>query len=73
MYDYGTRYHIPVGFISGSCDWVTPVDCMMDYYNAIQAPVKKVQLINGWGHNVPHENPEEFAHVLKSMLNELTF
>lgn len=23
--DYGTEYQVPVGFISGSCDWTTPV------------------------------------------------
>lgn len=48
-YAYGTEYQVPVGFISGSCDWTTPVKYAEDYYHAITAPKKELQLIDGWG------------------------
>lgn len=68
VYDYGTEFQMPVVFISGSCDWVTPVDCTREYYNSIEAPNKRMELIEGWGHMVPLENPEEFANVLMDMI-----
>ncbi len=64
VYAYGTEYQIPVGFISGACDWTTPVKYTEDYFHAITAPKKEMQLIDGWGHNVPQESPEEFADTL---------
>ena len=71
VYSYGTEFQVPVCVISGSCDWVTPVKYTEDYYNAITAPRKEMQLIEGWGHTVPQENPEEFADTLKKMLKDL--
>ena len=72
VYDYGTEFQIPVGFISGSCDWITPVDRTKDYYDAIEAPNKQMELIEGWGHTVPQENPEEFARVLMDLIDDLS-
>ena len=42
-----------------------------DYFNAITAPKKEMQLIDGWGHNVPLENPKEFAETLMQVLDEI--
>lgn len=71
VYAYGTEFRVPVGFVSGSCDWVTPVKCTEDYYNAITAPKKEMRLIDGWGHTVPQENPEEFADTLKQVIDKI--
>ncbi len=71
VYAYGTEFQIPVGFISGSCDWITPVKYTEDYYNTITAPKKEMELIDGWGHTVPMESPEEFADALIQVLNEI--
>lgn len=32
---YGMEYQVPVGFISGSDDWTTPVKYSEDYYNTV--------------------------------------
>ena len=72
VYAYGTEFQIPVGFLSGSCDWITPVDRTKDYYDAIEAPNKQMELIEGWGHTVPQENPEEFARVLMDLIDDLS-
>lgn len=49
--DYGLEYQVPVSFISGSADWITPVKYSEDYYNAISAPKEDIALIDGCGHS----------------------
>lgn len=71
VYDYGTAFQMPVGFISGSCDWVTPVKYTEDYFRAITAPQKEMRLIDGWGHTVPQESPKEFADTLMQVIDEI--
>lgn len=71
VYAYGTEFQVPAGFISGSCDWITPVKYTEDYFNTITAPRKEMRLIDGWGHTVPMENPKEFADTLMQVLDEI--
>lgn len=66
--DYGLEYQVPVGFISGSDDWTTPVKYSEDYYNSISAPKKQFSLIDGCGHSPQYDSPEEFCDKLRSML-----
>lgn len=68
--DYGLEYQVPVGFISGSEDWTTPVKYSEDYYNLITAPEKQFGIVDGCGHSPHYDAPEEFCNVLKSMLNK---
>lgn len=68
--DYGLAYRVPVGFISGSDDWTTPVKYSEDYCNSISAPQKKFALLEGCGHSPQYGEPEEFSDILHSMLNE---
>mgnify|MGYP002996147002 FL=1 len=57
VYEYGTEYQILIGFISGTCDWITPVKYTEDYFPTITA-TKKMQLIDGLGHAVPQKSPK---------------
>lgn len=66
--DYGVEFQVPVGFISGSEDWITPVKYTEDYYNFISAPQKDFCLVENCGHNLPLDSPEEFSRVLKNLL-----
>ncbi len=66
--DFGSEYGIPVGFISGSSDWVTPVKCTEEYYDGITAPKKDYKLIDGCGHSPQIDQPEEFGIMLEEML-----
>lgn len=68
--DCGSEYEMPVGFISGSEDWITPVQYSEDYYNAISAPKKSFALIEGCGHSPHYDAPTEFCDLLKNMLKE---
>lgn len=68
---YGTEYKVPAGFISGSCDWVTPVKYSEDYYNAISAPIKDIALIDGCGHSPFYDDPVGFTNALEEMLDDM--
>jgi pimeloyl-ACP methyl ester carboxylesterase len=65
---YGMEYQVPVGFISGSDDWTTPVKYSEDYYSAVSAPIKDFAVIDGCGHSPHYDSPEEFCNELKEML-----
>jgi len=68
--DYGTEYQVPVGFITGSEDWTTPVKYAEEYCNMIDAPQKQIVLIDGCGHAPQYDSPVEFCDALKEMLSE---
>lgn len=68
--DYGLEYQIPVGFVSGSCDWTTPVKYAQEYCDSIQAPQKQFHRLDGCGHAPQYDAPEEFAGILKAMLKD---
>lgn len=70
--EYGLEYQVPVGFISGSCDWTTPVKYAEDYYNLISAPKKDFAQLEGCGHSPQFDAPEEFCIVLKDMLSTIS-
>ena len=69
VYDYGTEYRMPVGFIAGEYDWTTPVKYIEEYYHSISAPQKEIRLLEGCGHTPQEDSPEEFCEILKEMLN----
>jgi len=70
VYEYGLEYEVPVGFISGSCDWTTPVKYSEDYYNSINAPQKAFYTVDGCGHSPQFDAPEEFSTILKTVLSD---
>lgn len=61
-------YQVPVVFISGSCDWTTPVKCTKEYLEAIEAPDKSLKLLEDCGHSPHFDAPEEFCLVLREAL-----
>lgn len=68
--DYGMEYGVPVGFITGSCDWTTPVKFARDYFDEISAPQKQFHLMEGCGHAPHYDLPERFAATVKTILEE---
>jgi pimeloyl-ACP methyl ester carboxylesterase len=68
-YDRSLSYEVPVYFISGTCDWVCPVDSVEKYADAITAPDVKVELIEGCGHGVQYAEPEKFANCVLQLLD----
>lgn len=58
-------YEVPVYFISGANDWTCAYVTMTEYADQIGADYL---LIEGAGHNVQGEKPEEFAKAVKDFL-----
>lgn len=63
-------YEMPVYLISGTCDWVCPVDSVKEYAKDISAPDVRVETIEGCGHNLQYSLPEEFAKKVKDVLED---
>lgn len=68
IYKNNLTYSMPVYFISGSCDWICPIDSIKEYANAISAPEVKMITIEGCGHNVQYSKPKLFSNKLKELL-----
>ena len=62
------EFEMPVYLISGSDDWVCPVDAVRRYKDRITAPKKSLTTLEGCGHNVQYTEPGEFAATVKELL-----
>ncbi len=69
-YENELQYEVPVYFISGTCDWICPIDSIRKYSEDISAPDIRMELIEGCGHNLQYSLPEEFAHKIKALLEQ---
>ena len=67
-YERKMDFQMPVYFISGSDDWICPVDSVQGYMNAILAPDKNLNLMEGCGHNTQYAMPEDFAEIVRGIL-----
>lgn len=61
-------YQVPVLFVEGECDPVCPVDCVKEYMDKITAPQKEIVVFEGCGHSPNYDDPEEFAKLMKGLL-----
>lgn len=71
VYRFGLEYQVPVGILEGSDDWITPCKTASEYLEHINAPVKEMKIVEGWGHSLPQEKPKLFAQELETLLNKL--
>ena len=62
------NYEMPVYFISGSEDWVCPVQSTQEYYEKITAPKKDFRTIEKCGHDVQLASSREFSQLVKELL-----
>ena len=70
VFELEMNYQVPVHFISGSEDWVCPVDLIRDYHDSISAPDKSLTLIDGSGHAPQTDFSEEFADAVREVLSK---
>lgn len=63
-----TDYQVPMYFISGGNDYVTPFPAVEAYYESITAPQKDMVIIDGVGHNAFLDVPEEFAAAIQQFV-----
>ncbi len=65
------RYEIPVHYILGEADNITPAPLVKDYFDKIEAPDKTITVIPQAGHNLMYERPDEFTNALRSVRETL--
>jgi pimeloyl-ACP methyl ester carboxylesterase len=63
-----TAFSVPVFFIQGEDDNVTPTSLVADYISKIQAPAKKLDIVPTAGHFVMWTHPNEFLAFLREDL-----
>lgn len=63
-------YAVPVFFISGGCDWNCAVTDMTEYADMVSG---KYDIIEGCGHYVHNDDPDEFARIVKEDLKSINY
>lgn len=64
-----TTFDVPMYYISGSEDWITPVVMMEKYVDMIEAPDKNVKIVKNTGHSLMFDNPEAFCNAVEEVLS----
>jgi pimeloyl-ACP methyl ester carboxylesterase len=60
-----TAFSVPVFFIQGENDNITPTSLVADYVSKIQAPAKKLDVVPGAGHWVMWTHATQFLNLLR--------
>lgn len=68
IWERSRKYEMPVYFISGTSDWVTPFVSVEEYFEEVEAPQKAFVFIENAGHNAHIDNPELFAKTVRDLL-----
>ena len=63
-------FQMPVHFISGSEDWICPVQLVREYMDLLSAPEKSISILDGCGHAPQFVSSKEFADLVKSCLKK---
>lgn len=64
------EYSVPICFIQGESDWITPTGMVKDYYDTISASSKKFAVIDNAGHTPFLDNPEQFCDEVRQFLEK---
>lgn len=64
-----SNFDVPMYFIQGEDDWITPTQKVKEYFETVSAPDKKLILMQGCGHTPFFDDPAEFADSIKSVLS----
>lgn len=67
LLNFPSRYEVPVHYILGDADTITPTSLAKAYYDTISAPDKTITVIPGAGHNPMYEKPQECAAALRTL------
>lgn len=68
--DFANEYDIPICFIQGDSDWITPTDMAADYYSNVSSKQKEMIIISNAGHTPFLDSPERFCNAVKNFLAE---
>lgn len=59
---------VPLYFIQGDCDYITPTDMVQSYYDSIDVENKYILIVENAGHTPFLDNPDKFYEVVKFCL-----
>lgn len=63
-----TEFKVPMIYIAGDKDWITPYPLVEEYYNQINAPQKELIFIKNAGHTPMMDNSKAFCdEVIRSL------
>lgn len=71
QYDYdalGYDYPVPVTFVQGAGDRVSPEGLAREYFDAVRAPRTQFFTVAGVGHLVEFADPERFLSILRTSI-----
>lgn len=66
--DLANEYDIPICFIQGDSDWITPTNMVADYYSTVSSEQKEMIIINNAGHTPFLDRPEQFCNAVEAFL-----
>ncbi len=64
--DYGVNYSLPIVYVLGENDYQTPTSLAQNYFEKINAPIKKIFILPDAGHASMMDEPEKFSEILKN-------
>lgn len=67
----GSSFDVPVFFLQGESDWITPTSMVQDYYELITAPQKNIVIMKNTGHTPFLDDPAAFADGIKKLLSDI--
>lgn len=67
----GPRYDVPVYYVLGDRDYQTPFTIASAYLDTVEAPDKRLYLIEDAGHMTPIDQPARFAAAIKDIFARL--
>jgi pimeloyl-ACP methyl ester carboxylesterase len=65
------RYDVPIFFIQGADDIITPTSLISAWLPGVQAPAKRVDVVPAAAHMVMWQHPAEFIRLLKQDLQSV--
>ncbi|MDF2699200.1 MAG: proline iminopeptidase [Haloplasmataceae bacterium] len=68
---YGTDYDVPIFYILGDKDWVTPTVTAKAFFETINAPKKELVIINQAGHMTMMDQTEAYCEAVLNVLSTL--
>ena len=67
----GSTFKVPVFFFQGAQDEVTEASLVQEYFDRIDAPLKKIVLLQGQGHFAVWTQPDKFLKELDALVRPL--
>lgn len=64
------EYKVPVYYIQGEKDYITPTSMVEGFFESVIAPKKKLFKIDGTGHTPFLDSPVEFSDIVHNILSE---